>query len=89
MTTEGIIVNACVALMLLFGFARNRYVAAGKLRPVYWLMILGNIASIVLNTVVVKERPEYFALYLFNLLTAHSLWSAYRGLRRLNAYDRP
>ena len=85
MTGDAIIVNTAVAVMLLSGFIRNWCVARAKLRTVYWMMITSGTFSTILNFVVVKEEPRYFGLLLFNILTMHSIWSAFVGLRRLNA----
>jgi hypothetical protein len=83
MTLDVILVNGSVTLSFLAGMTRNHYVAKGQLYPVYWLMIVMGLANTVLNCAVAWEKPAYAGLYLFNILTIHSIISAIRGLRRL------
>jgi len=81
---DTIIVNSAVTLVFIGGLARNWFVQRGRLRQVYWLMIFMSLCSIILNCTIALEKPSYSGLYLFNILTIHSLWSATRGLIRLN-----
>lgn len=83
MTLDVILVNGSVTLSFLAGVTRNHYVAQGKLLPVYWLMIIMGVANTVLNCSVAWSQPAYSGLYLFNILTVHSIFSACQGLRRL------
>lgn len=83
MTLDVLLVNGSVTLSFLAGVTRNHYVAKGRLYPVYWLMIIMGVANTVLNCSVAWEKPSYAGLYLFNILTIHSIGSAIQGLRRL------
>jgi hypothetical protein len=87
MTGDAIVVNIAVMVILVSGFIRNWCVARAKLRAVYWCMIAAGTFNGALNIAVVGAEPRYWSLMLFNVLIVHSVWSAFMGLRRLNALD--
>ena len=87
MSWDAIFVNAAVCTAFISGMVRNWCVQRGKLRPVYWLMIVMAFANMTLNTVIAKQKPAYAGLYLFNILILHSIYSAVQGLRRLRRLD--
>ena len=87
MTFDAVLVNCAVAVAFGSGLTRNWFVSQGRLRPVYWLMIVMSGANMLLNTTIAFERPDYSGLYLFNILIVHSIYSAIVGLRRLRVLE--
>jgi hypothetical protein len=85
MSYDAILVNIAVVVTFVCGFAKNRSVRLGNLRQHYWFMIIAGTSNMVLNGIIAYENPEYSGMYLWNILIAHTIYSAIMGLRRLRS----
>jgi hypothetical protein len=77
------LINVAVAVTVVGTLARNRYMARGVLKPMYWCMTVVSLSNMVLNVVIANQQPAYKSVLLFNILLLHTMYSSIKGLRRV------
>ncbi len=88
MTGEAIAVNVCAIIIASAGMAKSWYIAKGRLRLVYWLMIIMGLFQFVLNSILVAFRPDLWGILAFQFLVVWTIVMGIKGLLRLKKEEK-
>ena len=88
MNLDATAVNICAVIVASAGIAKGWYLAKGRLRPAYWLMIIMGVFNFVLNGIVVIVMPDMWGILSFQFLILWAIAMGIKGLLRLRREEK-
>lgn len=75
--------NIGTALIIALGMYKNWVAAKGRLRLLYWLMILIPLLNVGTNIIVFALHPDMWGIMMYNVLMVWQALMGIKGLMRL------